>query len=232
MKRQFVRTEDGSITLYVPALHEHYHSIHGAIQESVHIFIRAGIEFYLQSHSTDFPLSELTILEAGFGTGLNAYLSLLYAEEQKVRIQYYGIEKYPLTVEETQQLNYKAQISAKKPDLFDQLHCCPWETENRIGSFFCLYKQQGDFREICFEPRFDLIFFDAFNPDIQPYLWTEEVFRNFYKVLKPEGVLVTYCVKGVVKRALRKVGFTVEKLPGPPGKREILRARKTLSEKK
>ena len=110
MKRQFVHTEDGSTTLYVPALNEHYHSIHGAIQESLHIFIRAGIEFYLQTHSTGFPLSELNILEAGFGTGLNAYLSLLYAEKQKIRLQYHSLEKYPLTFEEIQQLNYKTQI--------------------------------------------------------------------------------------------------------------------------
>ena len=232
MKRQFVHTEDGSTTLYVPALNEHYHSIHGAIQESLHIFIRAGIEFYLQTHSTGFPLSELDILEAGFGTGLNAYLSLLYAEKQKIRLQYHSLEKYPLTFEEIQQLNYKAQITAKNPDLFDRLHASPWETENLISSFFRLHKYQKDFREISFESRFDIVFFDAFNPEIQPYLWTEEVFRNFHKALKPGGILVTYCVKGSVKQALRNLGFMLKKLPGPPGKREILRAQKAVFEKK
>ncbi|WP_418535947.1 tRNA (5-methylaminomethyl-2-thiouridine)(34)-methyltransferase MnmD [Odoribacter laneus] len=232
MKRQFVHTEDGSTTLYVPALNEHYHSIHGAIQESLHIFIRAGIEFYLQTHSTGFPLSELDILEAGFGTGLNAYLSLLYAEKQKIRLQYHSLEKYPLTFEEIQQLNYKAQIPAKNPDLFDRLHASPWETENLISSFFRLHKYQKDFREISFESRFDIVFFDAFNPEIQPYLWTEEVFRNFHKALKPGGILVTYCVKGSVKQALRNLGFMLKKLPGPPGKREILRAQKAVFEKK
>lgn len=232
MKRQFVHTEDGSTTLYVPALNEHYHSIHGAIQESLHIFIRAGIEFYLQTHSTGFPLSELNILEAGFGTGLNAYLSLLYAEKQKIRLQYHSLEKYPLTFEEIQQLNYKTQIPAKNPDLFDWLHASPWETENLISPFFRLHKYQKDFREISFESRFDIVFFDAFNPDIQPYLWTEEVFRNFHKALKPGGILVTYCVKGSVKQALRNLGFMLKKLPGPPGKREILRAQKAVFEKK
>ena len=232
MKRQFVHTEDGSTTLYVPALNEHYHSIHGAIQESLHIFIRAGIEFYLQTHSTGFPLSELNILEAGFGTGLNAYLSLLYAEKQKIRLQYHSLEKYPLTFEEIQQLNYKTQIPAKNPDLFDRLHASPWETENLIIPFFRLHKYQKDFREISFESRFDIVFFDAFNPDIQPYLWTEEVFRNFHKALKPGGILVTYCVKGSVKQALRNLGFMLKKLPGPPGKREILRAQKAVFEKK
>ena len=232
MKRQFVHTEDGSTTLYVPALNEHYHSIHGAIQESLHIFIRAGIEFYLQTHSTGFPLSELNILEAGFGTGLNAYLSLLYAEKQKIRLQYHSLEKYPLTFEEIQQLNYKTQIPAKTPDLFDRLHTSPWETENLISPFFRLHKYQKDFREISFESRFDIVFFDAFNPDIQPYLWTEEVFRNFHKALKPGGILVTYCVKGSVKQALRNLGFMLKKLPGPPGKREILRAQKAVFEKK
>lgn len=232
MKFQFVHTEDGSTTLYVPALNEHYHSIHGAIQESLHIFIRAGIEFYLQTHSTGFPLSELNILEAGFGTGLNAYLSLLYAEKQKIRLQYHSLEKYPLTLEEIQQLNYKTQIPAKNPDLFDRLHASPWETENLISPFFRLHKYQKDFREISFESRFDIVFFDAFNPDIQPYLWTEEVFRNFHKALKPGGILVTYCVKGSVKQALRNLGFMLKKLPGPPGKREILRAQKAVFEKK
>lgn len=232
MKRQFVHTEDGTTTLYVPALNEHYHSIHGAIQESLHIFIRAGIEFYLQTHSTGFPLSELNILEAGFGTGLNAYLSLLYAEKQKIRLQYHSLEKYPLTFEEIQQLNYKAQVPAKNPDLFDRLHTSPWETENLISPFFRLHKYQKDFREISFESRFDIVFFDAFNPDIQPYLWTEEVFRNFHKALKPGGILVTYCVKGSVKQALRNLGFMLKKLPGPPGKREILRAQKAVFEKK
>ncbi|WP_298612746.1 tRNA (5-methylaminomethyl-2-thiouridine)(34)-methyltransferase MnmD [uncultured Odoribacter sp.] len=226
MKRQFIHTEDGSTTLYVPALNEHYHSIHGAIQESVHIFIHTGIEFYLRNNPPVTILSGVNILEAGFGTGLNAYLSFVYAEEQKIRIQYHSIEKYPLSIEETKQLNYKAQIPAKNPDIFDELHSCPWERENAISPVFSLHKYRQDFREIRFESRFDIIFFDAFNPEIQPYLWTEDVFQNFYKALKPQGILVTYCVKGIVKQALRKVGFTLKKLPGPPGKREILRAQK------
>lgn len=224
MPHEFIQTEDGSTTLYVPELNEHYHSVHGAIQESTHIFIGAGIRFYRETHSLkDAPLH---ILEAGFGTGLNAYLTLVYAANENIPVVYHSFEKYPLPASESGQLNYKAHIPYSSPEHFTLLHTSPWECGEEIIPMFSLHKHQADFREVCFTPQFDIVFFDAFNPDVQPHLWTEEVFRKFYTALKPGGILVTYCVKGIVKQALRNVGFTLKRLPGPPGKREMLRATK------
>lgn len=218
MEREFIETEDGSTTLYVPQLNEHYHSVHGAIQESMHIFIKAGIEYY--GHPG------LHILEAGFGTGLNAWLTLIHAHRQHLRITYHSFEKYPLSAEEAGQLNYKDHTTFENPALFNTLHQCKWDEPVEITPLFTLHKHLGDFHEVDFNETFDIVFFDAFNPDVQPHLWTEEIFRKFYKALKPEGILVTYCVKGIVKQALRAVGFTLKRLPGPPGKREMLRATK------
>ena len=202
---EFVTTEDGSLTLRVPELDEHYHSVHGAIQEARHIFLRAGIDHYRgrlqQNHAEPLPLH---ILEAGFGTGLNAYLTLLHAEEIQVPVCYHSLEKYPLPPEETARLNYPALLGRPQDPLFRALHDAPWEETVEVTPRFLLHKHFCDFREIDFPPRFDIIFFDAFNP--------------------------TYCVKGIVKRALRSVGFTLERLPGPPGKREMLRATKKCQE--
>lgn len=216
MQREIISTEDGSSTLYIPGLNEHYHSVHGAIQESMHIFISAGIEYYNRP--------DIHILEAGFGTGLNAWLSLLYAGEHRSHICYHSLEKYPLSAEEVTRLNYKELFPQADSGLFETLHHCSWEQDNRLTPYFSFRKYLTDFREIDFPARFDIVFFDAFNPDVQPHLWTEDVLRRFYAALKPGGILVTYCVKGIVKQALRNVGFTLERLPGPPGKREMLRA--------
>lgn len=220
MERFFTETEDGSSSLYVPGLNEHYHSIHGAIQESLHIFIGAGIEYYAQKN--------IAILEAGFGTGLNAYLSLLYAGQEHCRIHYTTIEKYPLDPTEAEKLNYKKLLPADPPQLFDSLHSCPWAEDVALTPCFTLHKLKQDFREGRLPAETDIVFFDAFNPEVQPHLWTAEVFRRFYAALKPGGILVTYCVKGIVKQALRAAGFTLKRLPGPPGKREILRATRPL----
>lgn len=228
MTHEFIRTEDGSTTLYVPELNEHYHSVHGAIQESMHIFIRAGIEYY--RNNTPVPSGCLRILEAGFGTGLNAYLTLVHASAQEMTVIYHSLEKYPLTPEEAAQLNYTEYIPNSCPEHFNQLHETPWETLTEITPGFSLYKHRQDLRDTHFPPEFDIVFFDAFNPGVQPHLWTAEVFRQFFAALKPGGILVTYCVKGIVKQALRKVGFTLKRLPGPPGKREMLRAVKPVSQ--
>lgn len=225
MPHELIATEDGSVTLYVPELNEHYHSVHGAIQESKHIFIQAGMDYYLENHPAGERQS-LHILEAGFGTGLNALLTLLHTAELQVSVHYHSIEKYPLRAEEIAGLNYPEQIGASCRQPFHEIHACPWEEEVQIAPHFRLCKHCNDFREIDFPPRFDIIYFDAFNPDVQPHLWTEEVFARFYGALKPEGILVTYCVKGIVKQALRHTGFTLKRLPGPPGKREMLRATK------
>lgn len=216
MKRSFIETEDGSITLFVPQLNEHYHSVHGAIQESRHIFIQAGIEYYGQN--------KLTILEAGFGTGLNAYLSLIYAEEHQCRIEYTTIEKYPLSPDESKLLNYAELIPFSQPELFERLHTSSWNTPIQLTPNFILCKIGNDIREAGDLSAFDIVFYDAFNPEVQPHLWTEDIFRHFFEALKPGGILVTYCVKGIVKQALRNAGFIIKRLPGPPGKREMLRA--------
>lgn len=227
--RQFIRTEDGSSSLFVPELNEHYHSIHGALQESRHIFIQAGLDEYLRRRQEKAgSISCVRILEAGFGTGLNAWLSLLYAEQQKITLEYHTLEKYPLSTEETEQLNYPDLFPSAISSLFGQLHQCAWEETSRLSPYFHFHKHRKDFREIDFGSRFDIVYFDAFNPEVQPHLWTAEVFRKFYNALLPEGILVTYCVKGIVKQALREVGFTLKRLKGPPGKREMLRASKTL----
>lgn len=222
MTHEFIPTEDGSTTLFVPELNEHYHSVHGAIQEAVHIFIRAGVDYYRETHNQQ----PLHILEAGFGTGLNAYLTLVHATQTNFPVVYHTIEKYPLATEEIIRLNYPDHIDFAPKELFYELHHCPWEKENLLTPLFRFCKHRNDFRDIHFSPQFDIIYFDAFNPDVQPHLWTTEVFERFHQALKPEGILVTYCVKGIVKQALRNAGFTIKRLPGPPGKREMLRGKK------
>lgn len=221
--RQLILTEDGSSSLFVPELKEHYHSVHGAVQESTHIFIRAGWDYYRERHPGKMPVS---ILEAGFGTGLNAWLTLSAAGEAGVPVFYHSIEKYPLTPEEYGALNYARQFPRPQQELFEALHRAPWQAATALTPLFTLYKEEGDFRSFGLQRPADLVYYDAFNPDVQPHLWTAEVFARFYEALVPGGVLVTYCVKGIVKRALREVGFTLRRLPGPPGKREMLRAEK------
>lgn len=220
-------TEDGSVTLYVPQLNEHYHSVHGAIQESQHIFLGAGMGYFLTTWPERItPLHPLHILEAGFGTGLNVYLTLVRAEELQVPVCYHSLEKYPLSPEESTLLNYAELINFPNKNLFQELHRCSWGKEHQLTSHFRFCKHQEDFRNIGFQGQFDLVYYDAFNPDVQPHLWTTKVFERFYEAMRPESLLVTYCVKGTVKQALRSVGFTLKRLPGPPGKREMLRARK------
>jgi tRNA U34 5-methylaminomethyl-2-thiouridine-forming methyltransferase MnmC len=227
---QLIPTEDGSVTLYVPALNEHYHSVHGAIQESNHIFIQAGLQYFLETHPDYFNQENpLFILEAGFGTGLNAYLTLLQAIALKIPIQYHSIEKYPLTEAEIESLNYPDQITGADRQLFRELHHAPWNKPCSLSPYFMLHKHEEDFREIDFQDQFHVVYYDAFNPDVQPHLWTTEVFQRFYQAMQQDSILVTYCVKGIVKQALRANGFTLKRLPGPPGKREMLRASKHLS---
>lgn len=264
MERIIEKTEDGSATLFVPALNEHYHSTKGARTESQHIFIDMGLKAS--------PVASPRILEIGFGTGLNAWLTLEEAERSGRNVHYTGVELYPLdwqTVEqlgyispeeqltinnEEQQEIYGAQYSARA--LFEQLHTSPWEEEIQLTPHFTLLKVEADVNKLgiaddectngeqaksaslsCIHPSVlqpDVIYFDAFAPEKQPEMWTQELFDRLYVLLSVDGILTTYCAKGVVRRMLQTAGFVVERLPGPPGgKREILRARKpsaTLSE--
>lgn len=214
MKQEIVITKDGSNTLFVPELGEHYHSTYGAIQESRHIFINYGLRF--------IDKQKINILEIGFGTGLNALLTLIENYSLKKQISYTAIEKYPLQKDIYSQLNY-AQI-LEQTELFNQLHNAKWEISTAINSDFTIAKLQKDIQQYSPKIKFDLIYFDAFAPDIQPELWTEEVFLKMYNALENNGVLVTYSAKGSVKRAMRAAGFNTEELPGPEGKRVVTRA--------
>ncbi len=217
MKRQLKQTEDGSHTLYVTAIDETYHSVHGATNESLHVFIHAGFDLYRKK--------ELNILEVGFGTGLNAYLTALSAEEGNKTVHYTSVEKYPIGEETWTQLNF-AGNDADKQALFEKIHSTEWEKEICITDNFYLQKIQADFCNLDLKDDFDLIYYDAFSPEKQPELWTESIFQKLYLHTKPEGILTTYCAKGSVRRAMQAAGFTVERIPGPKGKREMLRARK------
>jgi len=217
-KREIIQTEDGSHTLFVPELNENYHSTHGARQEADHIFIKEALQYATQLNK------QLNVLEIGFGTGLNAYLSLLFAQENNLHIRYQGIEKYPVLEKEYALLNY-ASNDEQFYSYFLKLHQIAWENEVRINDYFSLKKEQVDFREMQLpKDFFDVVYFDAFGPDVQPNLWSEEVFRIIYQAMTSGGVLTTYSVKGSVRRTMKTVGFRVEKIAGPLGKREISRA--------
>ena len=219
MERQIIITEDGSSTIYLPELDEQYHSIHGAIQETKHVFIKRGLSL--------FSNSEISILEIGFGTGLNSFITFLEASKLKLKIEYIGVEAYPITLEEIDKLNYVSELEATKfSEVFTEMHQQKWEVKNELSSSFSLTKRKQFFNEIRDENKYSLIYFDAFGAQVQPELWTEDIFKIMYVALKNEGVLVTYSAKGSVRRAMQSVGFTVERLPGPPGKREMLRATK------
>lgn len=213
------KTADGSYTLFVPEMDEHYHSVKGALTESEHIFINMGLK-----HTT---IAEPHILEIGFGTGLNAFLTLLEAERNQRKIHYTTLEKYPLNAEVLQQLNYPEIIAPEAAELYYKMHHVAWSVPVAITPYFTLQKIETDYTTFSFQQKYDIIYFDAFAPEKQPEMWSQQLFDNLYQTLNPGGVLTTYCAKGVVRRMLQSAGFTVERLPGPPGgKREILRGNK------
>lgn len=219
MKREIITTSDGSKTIHLPEWNEQYHSKHGAIQEAQHVFIKNGLDLFKER--------KLKLLEIGFGTGLNAFITFLEAEKRTLEIEYVGVEAYPVALEEVNALNYVELLNAQnRSDYFDKMHACPWEMKIEISASFQLLKRKQFFKDIKDEAAFDLIYFDAFGARVQPDLWSEEIFKSMYKALKPNGVLVTYSAKGSVRRAMLAAGFEVERLPGPPGKREMLRAKK------
>ena len=218
MKKEIVKTTDGSHTLYIPDFDETYHSKNGAFQESLHVFIQEGLRFRSD-------LEELSILEVGFGTGLNALTTLIEVESTNRKVQYTSLEAYPLEWEVVDKLNYMDFVDVKRfADYFKMMHTIDWEFFSAITSSFSLRKQKIKLQEVNFEDEFDIIYFDAFAPNVQPDLWTEEIFASMYNALKLNGVLVTYCAKGIVKRVIKSVGFNLQSIPGPPGKREMSRA--------
>lgn len=219
MKREIIQTHDGSTTIFLPDWDEHYHSKHGAIQEAYHVFIKAGFDL--------FENQNISILEIGFGTGLNALITFLEAEKNNKNIDYVGVEAYPVLIDEALLMNYVSELNViKKSDIFNNMHESKWEEKIEISNNFCLTKRKQFFNDIDDNNSFDLIYFDAFGYRVQPELWSTEIFKKMFNALKSNGVLVTYAARGVVKRSMIEVGFTVEKLPGAPGKREMFRARK------
>lgn len=219
MSLRTVMTGDGSMTIFNPELNEHYHSVHGAILESNHIFIREGFQ-----KIPNFPVS---ILEVGFGTGLNAFLTFLESRSSPGKIHFTAIEKYPLQDQMISSLNYPEILNPSAAADFKAMHSAEWNRETMLSGMFILLKRNEDLRTLQLpEASYNLVYFDAFSPAVQPELWTEEIFRKLNRAMKPGAFLVTYSVKGAVTRALAATGFNVEKLPGPPGKREMMRATK------
>jgi tRNA U34 5-methylaminomethyl-2-thiouridine-forming methyltransferase MnmC len=222
LKRKIITTADGSKTIQIEDWNEQYHSVHGAVQEAMHVFIKNGLQA--------LNLDAINLLEIGFGTGLNAFITLIESEKQQMRINYTGVEAYPVLEEELEQLNYLSILNVEsKIEVFRNMHRSQWEIASKISDNFTLTKQQKFFDNINETEAYHLIYFDAFGARVQPELWDEAMFQRMYNALKFDGILVTYSAKGSVRRAMQAVGFLVEKLPGPPGKRQMLRAQKKRS---
>lgn len=216
---KIISTEDGSSTIYVPSLNEHYHSTHGAIQESMHVFIENGLKYF-------GAVSPLNILEIGFGTGLNALLTFKEGKSAQQTINFTSIEKYPINLDEIEKLNYPSRLGPDVADAFKKIHTASWNVWAAVESQFNLRKVEVDLKKFIPDALYNLIYFDAFGPEVQPKLWTEENFKKLFDCLLPDGILVTYSAKGVVKQNMRAAGFVVKRLPGPPGKWHMLRGLK------
>jgi tRNA U34 5-methylaminomethyl-2-thiouridine-forming methyltransferase MnmC len=219
LEREIIHTLDGSTTIHIKEWNECYHSKHGAIQEAKHVFIKNGLAL--------FPSQNISILEIGFGTGLNAFITYLESKELGQTIDYVGVEAYPVSPDEVLSMNYIEELKVPESEvIFEKMHKSIWEEKTVFSENFTLTKRKQFFEEIDDVEKFDLIYFDAFGYRVQPELWSTAIFDRMYKALKNNGVLVTYAARGVVKRSMLEVGFKVEKLAGPPGKREMFRARK------
>ena len=220
MQKELMITEDGSHTIYLPELDEHYHSVHGAIQESRHIYIEQGL-FQLDK-------KEISVLEIGFGTGLNAFLTFGYSKLRNLQISYTSIEKYPLAEKEYNQLNYPSQVFPEFEFVFRKLHNLEWDVWRELEPDFRIKKNQSDLLTFSFNPdeKYDLIYYDAFAPGKQPEMWSSLVLNKVASTLKRNGLLLTYCAKGTVRRSLADAGLAMERIPGPKGKKEILRGKK------
>jgi len=217
--RNIVTTADGSHTIYVPEMDDHYHSVYGAIQESGHVFIKNGFDVC--------NADPLNIFEAGFGTGLNALLTAIRNMNGNKKVFYTAYEKYPVDETIVNSLNYPGFFGSEGKETFNLIQSCRWGQMNRISRNFSLKKVKGDLVTDIIQGRYGLIYFDAFGPDKQPEMWTADIFRKIGEATEKDGIFVTYSSKGEVKRNLRACGFRVTILPGPPGKRHIIRAVKT-----
>lgn len=218
MKREVIQTADGSTTIFLPELNEHYHSSHGALQEAQHVFINQG----LHCKTDDY----LTILEMGFGTGLNALLTYFASEKRQQYVHYIAIEAFPPSLEEIEAMNFAAYSKdTQANEIFEKLHQASWNQKVSLSEHFVIEKLQIQIEKLELPTNsVELCYYDAFGPRVQPELWTPELFSKMHNWLNEEGVLVTYCAKGQVKRDLKTCGFEVQTLAGPPGKREMVRA--------
>ncbi len=219
-QRRIVKTEDGSHTLELVGMDEHYHSTFGAVQESRHVFIQHGLQ------SLSGKISAINILEVGLGTGLNALLTFMVSQKKNLQVYYFALEPFPLKREEYEALNYASLLSETRlQERFLKFHECEWIKDIEFFPGFVFRKEETGLEAASFAGHFfDLVYFDAFGPDTQPELWTQPMFEKVSSAMKPGGILTTYCAKGSVRRAMKASGLNVEKLPGPPGKREMTRA--------
>ncbi len=224
--RHIILTEDSSHTIAIPERDITYHSKHGAVQESMHVFIRSGLDYFIR-HKPNVQYKSIQIFEMGFGTGLNALLSLQYAIEHNQKIIYQTAELLPLSTGEVLQLNYTDFAAAGLKESFYTMHTCEWDKPILIHLYFSFQKMKTALEKFETPKQFHVIYFDAFDPNTQPELWTESIFKKIFDMLYINGLLVTYCSKGIVQRAMKAAGFKIEKLKGPPGKREIVRAVKS-----
>ena len=208
--RELVQTEDGSFTFFIPEANETYHSIHGADQEASHVFIQYGLKAC--------PNANVKILEVGMGTGLNVLLTFLQKDQP---VHYISLEPFPI---ERDKLDTWIASRVDDVDLIRHIHDSPWGLDTELSKAFLFRKEQLGIMDFHSEEKFNVIYFDAFGPQVEPELWTLEVMQRCYELLEPGGIWVSYCAKGQVRRNLQEVGFKVERLPGPPGKREMLRA--------
>lgn len=218
---KIIITEDGSHSVISEKFGVSYHSRHGAVTESIIVFLYAGYDFLrLEGYKT------IDILEMGFGTGLNCFITAIRSEEFNQKTAYHAVEAYPLPKDIWSSLNYPEIISHENKGVFENLHLCPWNEWTSIHNNFTFVKYHTPIEDFQTAHQFDLIYHDGFAPSAQEHLWERSILQKFYQMLRPGGVLVTYCSKGSFKRNLMEIGFLVENLPGPPGKREITRARK------
>ena len=217
MKHQIIQTADGSKTIYLPEMNEQYHSVNGALTESNYVYLEKGYSFCKKEN----PI----VFEVGFGTGLNCILTAVQAEKLKKITLYYSIENFPLDELTIEQLNHKSLFSEKEKIIANKIHSCDWNKKIKISEYFYLHKIHSEIQKFDLSAleKFDVVYFDAFGPDKQPEMWTPQIFNSIYAQCSPEAIFVTYSAKGEIRRQLNLVGFTMERLPGPPGKKQMLR---------
>lgn len=222
MIRKIIVTDDNSKSIYVESLNETYHSTHGALQEAQHVFIEHGLK------SAQIK-KNVKIFEMGFGTGLNAILTIIYCLENNLPLYYIGVEKYPLTDHEIELVNSTHLPALQKYSaLYKLIHTTPYNQDVELAPDIILKKIHADILSLELPANFfTLIYYDAFGPKIQPDLWSAALMKKMFDAIEPQGKLVTYCAQGQFRRNLREAGFTIQRLPGPKGKREITSATKS-----